>query len=84
MPPQQPSASWRAMIHSVQRRRAARRAPAGNRFSALCSSLSSPLNASDQVQSANAMAPVVKQLQQRHRVIDHPRHADFEPVRVLA
>ena len=31
-----------------------------------------------------AAEPVAKQLQQRHCVIDHSRHADFEPVRIRA
>jgi hypothetical protein len=31
-----------------------------------------------------ATESVAKQLQQRHRVVDHSRHADFEPVRVRA
>ena len=48
MPPQQPSASWRAMIHSAQRRSAARRARSGIRCSTLCSALSRPLKNSDQ------------------------------------
>ena len=47
MPPQQPSASWRAMIQSVQRRSAARLARAGIRGSTLCSALSKALKASD-------------------------------------
>ena len=48
MPPQQPSASWRAMIQSVQRRRAARRARRGIRGATLCSALSRAVKASDQ------------------------------------
>ena len=47
MPPQQPSASWRAMIQSVQRRRAARRARFGNFGSIACSALSRAVNARD-------------------------------------
>ena len=47
MPPQQPSASWRAMIQSVQRLRAALLARLGSLGSIVCSALSSPLNASD-------------------------------------
>ena len=48
MPPQQPSVSWRAMIHSTQRRSAARRARFGSRGVTACSALSRALNASDQ------------------------------------
>src|ERR1700743_2091357 len=48
MPPQHPSASWRAMIQSVQRRSAARRDRAGILDSTLCSALSRVLNATDQ------------------------------------
>ena len=48
MPPQQPSASWRAMIQSMQRRCAARRAFFGSLGSSLCSALSRLLKAMDQ------------------------------------
>ena len=48
MPPQQPSASWRAMIQSMHRRCAARRARLGSLGSSLCSALSRLLNAADQ------------------------------------
>ncbi len=55
MPPQQPSASWRAMIHSTQRLRAALRARLGSLGSTWCSALSSPLNASDQGSRLSAL-----------------------------
>ena len=55
MPPQQPSASWRAMIQSVQRRSAARLARAGIRGSTLCSALSRVLNATDQASFWSAL-----------------------------
>src|SRR5487761_477295 len=48
MPPQQPSASWRAMIQSMHLRCAARLAFLGSLGSSLCSALSRVLNATDQ------------------------------------
>ena len=55
MPPQQPSASWRAMIQSAQRLRAALLARLGSLGSIWWSALSSPLNASDQGSRLSAL-----------------------------